>query len=628
MRANAISRWGGILLVGCAVLLSTRVSQQPGDLIFMLPAYGLLWAALFVALRSRQHGLVPCRWVVAACWVWLLALAANPFVSVWPQMSLWVAMIIALIPAFVLGLHRLLADDHVWNRLEWFLFVAAAWVAGAMCYEYFALGLRADGPFDDANVASAVLYASLLPLLYRLLAGRDGRSVQLLLAAFAILIATGFFAAFSRAGLIALVAALVGTALVVLAAKQRAVSWRFGFCILLVAVGFALVHYASDKTIDRNWDDLSQDSSLDARFLMWQSTLDIYADAPVLGHGLGTYKLLYPRYRSPQETGSTGDVAHNDYVQMLAEGGPLLLALLVGFVLVVLWTSVWLLWRIYKAHAGPDKAGLLRDMGLCAAILALAVHATVNFIFYDLILALLVGLYAARLVGRYASREVGKPDGSAVQLAKRGARPVIVAAALVSLVTVATGIVSNHALEIGAQGGKDFALHSNGDYRLALALSHIDPIDYQALFYLARSETLTALKLGPSKAGTTMAVSALEDTQRLLDVIRPYCAAQSNKAFLLEAFKGKADVLRRAQVWQDPVAVLQRTVAAVPTCMSAWLKLAQHWIAAGDKQRALAVLNRAMQWTDIPIVNVLDRSKLLAMREKLTQEAGSVGVVP
>lgn len=613
------------LLLGAVALVATQVSTLPGDLAFMLPAVCVLWFAVFAALQGdHPGGYRLSRWISIACWVWLVALAANPFVSLWPEMSIWVALKLGLIPASILGLHRWLADDAIWNRLEWLLFGVGTLVAVAMLCQYFVLGQRADGPFLDANVASAVLYAILLPLLYRLMTGADRPLTRWMLAASALLLAAGFFTAFSRAGLIVLTLALAATAVVVLAARQRAITRRFGLCLLLVAAGFAVVHYGPQQSIQRNWDDLSQDSSLDARFLMWQSTLAMAADAPVTGRGLGTYKLLYPRYRSLDETGTTGDMAHNDYLQVLAGGGPLLLALLAGFVLVVLGTALWLLMRLHGTRAGPDKTALLRDMGLCAALLALAVHATVNFIFFVLLLSLLTGLYAARLAGRYAIVPRTAPEKRWANGLRSVVRPIVGFVALYTLVTVCAGAVAVQTFHRDGAGGEfRVSMHSPA-YRVALAIRHIDPLNYRARFYIGIAKAAVATNLGPNDAGTGLAVMALQDLRSLLHTVKhPDCSVQANVGVLLTAFRSQKTALQQADVWVDPARLLRGTVTTLPECMPAWLALAHLWAERDKPQRSIAVLKEATRFIPIATVKAQHVARLLTTLAGHLAKAGN-----
>lgn len=611
------------LLTGVAILAAVRVSTLPPDLLFMLPAAVVLWGGVFAALRKPRGGGSRLRlWVAVPCWCWLLLLALNPFISAWPEMSIWFGMIVALIPASILGLSRILADDSNWNRLEWLIFGAAAFVATMMLYQYFAQGVRANGPFLDANVASAVIYAALLPLMYRMIAARDEHVIRWLLVMLAFGFAAALFTSFSRGGVGSFEIGLLGTALVMMLVWDRAMGTRFIGCLTIFVLAWVLVYHGPVQPHVRTLDNISQDHSFAMRLVMWDAALEIHDDAPLVGTGLGTFSVNYPRYRPLVESGTVGDMAHNDYVQMLAEGGPLLAAFLMAFVLCVLGSALWCLGLIRRAGGSESRRAMVRDMGLFAALLALMVQATVNFIFYVLILSLLAGLYAARLAGRYAMSRRALPAGVAIEGLRQVVRPVCGLLALISLIVVGTGFVSMNALHPGTQEGVDKVSMNNQEYRLALALSYINPLDYRAHFYVARAEAALALGLGAGNLGAGMAVTALKDLNYLLTIKHPDCSVQTIKGRLLNTFETQAGLLRAAGLWQDPVVVLQHVNKVLPTCMPAYVVLAQKWEQKGEFTRAVSALAPALPWLRMAVVKRNDHARVLTMMAKLQAELG------
>lgn len=608
--------------LGAAVLSAIRVSTVPDDLLFMLPATVVVWGGVFTALRERRSTSCLSLWIAVPCWCWFVLLASNPVFSDWPEASIWLGLTIALIPASVLGLYRLLADDRAWDRLEWWGFGAAALVAVWMGWEYFALGLRADGPFLDANVATAVLYAALLPLIYRLVVAHDGRGVRGLLIVLAFVLAAGLFTGLSRGGLGSFVIALVGTVIVLAVCGTRAMWSRFALCLAVIGVAFAAVHFGPHQMQRDMVRDPAQDHSLQMRFVMWHAALQIYEDAPLTGTGLDTFSVNYPRYRPLIESGTVGDMVHNDYLQMLAEGGPLLLVLLVGFVLTVLVGAVQLLLRLRCTRAGPTHSASMRDMGLFAAILALAVHATVNFIFYALMLSLLTGLYAARLAGRHAVMDKPAPVGRVVDMLRQMARLLFGLVAVISVVVVGTAIISTYWLTTGdATKARQVSMDS-GDYDLALALSYLNPLDVRAASYLGRAEAGLALGLGAGDLGAGLAVTALADLNSVLAVKHPDCSAQTIKGKVLTEFESKAAALRDKGVWQKPVEVLHDAIQAVPTCMGAYVTLADYWERKDDLNRAYHALAPAFPWLRIANVGPLAQADVLTTMARLQARIG------
>ena len=69
----------------------------------------------------------------------------------------------------------------------------------------------------------------------------------------------------------------------------------------------------------------------EVRPMIWKATLEMIAARPLLGHGLGTYVVVYPQYRSPEyflRTKATNvtDHAHNELLEITAEQGVIGLA--------------------------------------------------------------------------------------------------------------------------------------------------------------------------------------------------------------------------------------------------------------------------------------------------------------
>lgn len=608
------------IALGIAVLAAIRVSTVPDDLLFMLPATAVLWGSVFAALRERPASSRLPLWISVPCWLWLGLLALNPVVSAWPEASIWFAVLFALIPASILGLSRLLADDRVWDRLEWLIFGSAGLVAAMMLYQYFVQGLRANGPFLDANVASAAIYAALLPLFYRLVLARDSGAARWALKILALGLSTALFTSFSRGGVGSFEIALAGTAIVLLLARSRLMAWRFGGCLAIVAVAWALVYHGPMTPHTRSLDNISQDHSFAMRLVMWDAALDIHDDAPLTGTGLGTFSLTYPQYRPLIESGTVGDMAHDDYLQMLAEGGPLLAAFLLAFVLCVLGSALWRLWCLRGIPSGAEKAATVRDMGLFAALLAFAVHATVNFIFYILLLSLLSGLYAARLAGRYAVTERAVPAPQITSALRQVARPFCGLAALLSLIVIGTGFVSMSYLHPSEAGDK--VSMRNPQYHLALALSHINPLDFRAHFYVAHAEAGLALELGPGNLGVGMAVQALKDLDNILVIKHRDCSTQSIKGRILSTFRSHADTLREADLWQNPVLLLRHVNKVLPTCMPAYMTLARHWEDEGDLDKAFRALAPAFPWLRMAVVEIDAHARVLTNMADIQAKRG------
>jgi tetratricopeptide (TPR) repeat protein len=92
-------------------------------------------------------------------------------------------------------------------------------------------------------------------------------------------------------------------------------------------------------------------STTDVRIHLWNGAARMGVDRFVLGHGSGQFRVQYPRYRQPAEIEATSfgrrfstaaESAHQDYLELFAEGGLLAFLLLaVGILQVLRQAPVW-----------------------------------------------------------------------------------------------------------------------------------------------------------------------------------------------------------------------------------------------------------------------------------------------
>lgn len=112
------------------------------------------------------------------------------------------------------------------------------------------------------------------------------------------------------------------------------------------------------------------------RIYVWQSTLKMIGEHPIMGVGAGNFRVTYPLYRSPQEKKVTwkGVIyfsAHNDFLQVWAEAGTLGLICFLWLVCALLRSG----WRLVKTTDAQKK---ILSAGLLAGIAAILVVAGFN----------------------------------------------------------------------------------------------------------------------------------------------------------------------------------------------------------------------------------------------------------
>lgn len=233
--------------------------------------------------------------------------------------------------------------------------------------------------FSDYNSAATLFNLGVFASLALAL---DSRGVtRRVFAGFALLLMAAVVYSASRGGLLTLVFGLALVALRSRASLGEQVRSHNRLLIPAAIIGLLGVSYLAYTTgmVDRMMR-LGSDESTFARWSMWVAGWHMVQDGNWLtGYGLGMWMHLYPAYRSAADFESAGFMAHNDYVQALVEGGPLLVSALVGVAALSLWAAL-------STHSTR------RGAALAAGVALVSLHATFNFPFYNVQLTLALGL--------------------------------------------------------------------------------------------------------------------------------------------------------------------------------------------------------------------------------------------
>lgn len=108
------------------------------------------------------------------------------------------------------------------------------------------------------------------------------------------------------------------------------------------------------------------------RLIVWEDTLGMIRDHPLLGVGLGGFRVAFPHYQS-FATDLVWDHAHNDYVEALAETGVLGGVLILAALMVFFTAALGDLRRRLESSSGLIQLGAA--IGCCG----LLVHGFVDF---------------------------------------------------------------------------------------------------------------------------------------------------------------------------------------------------------------------------------------------------------
>ena len=232
------------------------------------------------------------------------------------------------------------------RRREDALRVFAVFIAGCAVTAAYALIVRpAAEPDDDVfrvastvgnpNILASVLVAGLVLSLAGLHALRDAPLARLGAVATALLCIAALFETGSRSGAIALAAALI---VAVLVAGRWRLPTFFGAIALAVTVVVAFLSFAPAEIRERIvMVTPGEVPALEGRTTIWQVGTRMVEDHPVRGVGVGNFQAASGRYAvEPGATARTDlviddpQVAHNVYLEVLAETGIVGLSLFLG----------------------------------------------------------------------------------------------------------------------------------------------------------------------------------------------------------------------------------------------------------------------------------------------------------
>lgn len=347
----------------------------------------LIWAAPIWLTRIGHP--ISGDYYDALALAWLCWLVLSLTWSIASDYSQVIVYSLALLPAAFLTWRRWTHAEQAWPWLRGFLWLLALalslWgILGDPAANFVS---KPDGPYIDPNVYAANLNLLWLPLSAYFLIAPPSRPRWLDAGMLLVLglTALAFFMSASRgAGL----AALILFPLVFWQARKRLGfaerTFKWG---VVTSLGYAINYWGMEYDLGVRLAETVR-SGDSARLLLWQSTWDMIQQHPWLGTGLGSFRLLYPQFRNPLESGSGGYWSHNDYLQIWQEGG------LISLLLIL--TIAFLLARLTWHELRKDDAASGERLGLMAGCLAIFIHAGVNFLLYFPIINLLIGLYWAR----------------------------------------------------------------------------------------------------------------------------------------------------------------------------------------------------------------------------------------
>jgi|WetSurMetagenome_2_1015567.scaffolds.fasta_scaffold00091_46 O-antigen ligase/tetratricopeptide (TPR) repeat protein len=218
-----------------------------------------------------------------------------------------------------------------------------------------------------------IVYDSLRNRISDLLSSREVNN-HILMGIAAVIMTVSVFLSLSRGGIISLCAAIAFFYLLMLLKKGNkktaALILLVSFIALLVVgwFGWAPIFSRFQQLQDLN---LADAGNLD-RIELWKNSIAVIKDFPLTGSGFGSLSSVYPGYET-EWTEMKVFHSHNDYIQLVAEGGIIALVLAVWFMCAVLY-------KARKVIPGRrDAYSIFLYMGSLAGIFSILVFSLADF---------------------------------------------------------------------------------------------------------------------------------------------------------------------------------------------------------------------------------------------------------
>jgi O-antigen ligase/tetratricopeptide (TPR) repeat protein len=316
-------------------------------------------------------------------------------------------------------------------------------------------------------------------------------NLYMLLGFSAVLIGTSIFLSLSRSGIITLCLSMIVFGLLVVGkqADRKRGLIIIVICILIVlAVGW----FGWGPIIER-FKEISpmKEEITEFRPIVWKDSRKIVDAFPVTGTGFGSFITIYPLYRTLPTKGLV-DHAHNDYIELLTDGGIIGFLIVLWFVLTVFYTS----FRVFLKRRELYSVYLF--IGSAAGLISILLHSVTDFnlhigangLYFFFLSGLVVSTANTRLregLNDTYLRQIHLPSRTLA---------VVTGVALLVCAGFNAGVIAGRVSFSPLQekklsrdmSGKDLSITRERTYRA----SHFDPLESRYHYSLAYVERLLA----------------------------------------------------------------------------------------------------------------------------------------
>jgi O-antigen ligase len=270
------------------------------------------------------------------------------------------------------------------------------------------------GPYINRHHFAGYMELTLAMPLGLLFAGAVERDRVLLYAFASAMMAVALVMTNSRGGILSMVCEILFLAAVAAVFRRRdrgdegeeaggrvrAAAKRVGLGFAMIAAVFlGVLYFGGEDALSRLVGTANSADPTTGRAHFWEGAVRIVKDHPLVGAGLGAFGAAYPRYDTANGTYRL-EQAHNDYLQILTDGGAVAGLLGLLFVAALLRTAL-------RRMQSPDRFRRGVALGALAGCAGALVHSFFDFTLHTTANALMFLLLAALAT---ADSRVEEPD--------------------------------------------------------------------------------------------------------------------------------------------------------------------------------------------------------------------------
>lgn len=249
--------------------------------------------------------------------------------------------------------------------------------------------IRSGGLYYDPNVAATLILFPCIVLLHQLIFAQLKKSSYIIILTAFFISFLGFCFTESRSAALGLAPAFIlffFTSLKKYNFLKAVYIWTLPTLSMILAIAISTI--MGSGFLGRLSDiGNAMSNSENIRYTLLKGAWDIFNTYPILGSGIGTFHILYDRYRT--EPFDLGLYTHNDYMQILAETGVIGLIL---FLILGLLCAKFIFTELFKKESSPSiHTYTTLKLPLALWLLAIFIQSLFYYVFYNIAVAMLAG---------------------------------------------------------------------------------------------------------------------------------------------------------------------------------------------------------------------------------------------